>query len=94
MKFKTARILSIVLLLASLTLSTIDAQASGNPSLISTHNQLQTQDPNQSATVQQLPNPASFGGNTSRNSAVGASNFNFEVIPAPPGFEEWTSPVV
>ncbi|EFP74048.2 uncharacterized protein PGTG_00004 [Puccinia graminis f. sp. tritici CRL 75-36-700-3] len=39
------------------------------------------------------PPPAALPGHVI-NATATASNFNFEVIPAPPGYEEWTSPVV
>jgi hypothetical protein len=37
---------------------------------------------------------SSGGGDPSNDGASGATNFHFEVISAPAGYEEWTSPVV
>ncbi|KAH9474066.1 hypothetical protein Pst134EA_001117 [Puccinia striiformis f. sp. tritici] len=78
---------SLILLVASSSINILQVQAG----LIH-----QPQDHSEAAkgTTPQLgrPNLASSGGSTGNQS--GASNFNFEVISAPAGYEEWTSPVV
>jgi hypothetical protein len=79
--------LSVLLIIGAASLNLLDAS---DPAL--NHQPETTHSSNL-----QLINPPSLASAVAsgqdNNATAGLSNFDFQVIPAPPGFEAWTSPV-